>query len=187
MFICGNASLIPSPHFCLLSESRDNTNYWGNSHESGTARQPCYQMLSIKQNFPSLQLCRYMQLRRLWHISEMPCKLICAFRASWHRLNPISRFIVSLSHLHVCAVPSRVNTPTFAQPHTGLQPHGSRLVTNKCSSLCCTRVRLYGRFLHHRCSNLMDEIELQCLVSNSLRLMHYRHKHTHTHVLREAI
>lgn len=96
-----HCSLLVSPSTASLPFvapcSPDSTNYWGASTCSG-AQQGSH--AARKQNFTSLQLshctCGY-EAERLWHISRMPRKLICASPAPWHRLNPISHFIVSLS------------------------------------------------------------------------------------------
>lgn len=71
-----------------------------------------------KQNFTSLQLCHYTLwygAERLWHISGMPRKLICASPPPWHRLNPISHFIVSPSR--VCQILSLTHTITNSRTH----------------------------------------------------------------------
>lgn len=71
----------------------------------------------------------------------MPRKLICASPPPWHRLNPISRFIVSPSR--VCQILSHTHTQSQTVRHMDLQakiPHESRLITNNywsfCASMC---------------------------------------------------
>lgn len=92
---CSLSTPLRLPCLMLPPCSPDSTNYWGVATWS-EAQQGSHAVR--KQNFTSLWLSHYTrryEAERLWHISGMPRKLICASPSPWHRLNPISHFIVS--------------------------------------------------------------------------------------------
>lgn len=77
--------LPPAPQTSLVTEVYP--------HGADPAGQSCCQKVKL---YFSPYTFRY-EAERLWHISGMPRKLICVSPSLWHRLNPISRFIVSMS------------------------------------------------------------------------------------------